>query len=470
MIPEGERAAIIIGGGIAGLACAWRLRRAGVDALCLESSNRAGGALFTRHVDGFILEAGANTVQENSPLQGLVRDLGLVDELLRAPPSLARFIYRFCALHPLPTGILSGLASRLISARAKWRLLGEITVRRRTESGDESVDAFVRRRFGAELVEALVAPFVAGTFAGDPAVLSARALLPSLVAMEERYGGVLRGILARAVAGCGRPVEGERAMISFRDGLETLPARLAAGLGDAIRLGTEALSITRDTTGRGFEVELRDRAGRRSLSTRAVVVASSAWAAAPLLAGLSREASYALAEIPAASLATVSLAWPRADISHSLGGVGFLVAAGEKVRSLGCLWNSSIFPGRAPADQASFTVFLGGARDPHAATLSDDALVSLASGELAEILGARGRPRALAVERHPRALPQYGLGHAERTKRATAAIGAVPGLLLAGNYLSGVSVGESALQGERAAADVCAFLSEAVDFSFRRML
>jgi oxygen-dependent protoporphyrinogen oxidase len=470
MIAETARAVVVIGGGIAGLTCAWRLRRAGVDALCLESSNRPGGALSSRRVDDFVLEAGAHTVQENPSLGGLIREVGLVDELLHAPRGLARFIYRFGALHPLPTGLLSGLTSRLISARAKGRLLGEVAVQRRTETEDESVEAFVRRRFGVEVVDALVAPFVSGTFGGDPAALSARALLPSLVAMEERYGGVLRAMLASAVAGRGRRREGERALISFRDGLETLPARLGAGLGDAVRMGTEVLSISRDAAGRGFKVELRDRVGRRTLVSRAVVVACSAWAAASLLDGLTREASHVLAEIPAASLATVSLAWARANISHSLRGVGFLVAAGERVRTLGCLWNSSIFPGRAPADQASFTAFLGGARDPQAATLSDEALVALAGRELAEILGARGRPRALAVERHPRALPQYGLGHAERTKRAKAATAAVPGLFLAGNYLTGVSVGECARQGEQAAADVCAFLSGSVDFSRRRML
>jgi oxygen-dependent protoporphyrinogen oxidase len=470
MTTEARRAAVVIGGGIAGLACAWRLRRAGVDVLCLESSNRPGGALSSRRVDGFVLEAAANTVQENPSLGGLIREVGLGDELLRAPRNLVRFVYRFGSLHPLPTGLVSGLASGLISARAKGRFLGELAVKRRTEKDDESVEAFVRRRFGVELVDALVAPFVSGTFAGDPAALSAQALLPSLVAMEERYGGVLRGMLASAVAGRGRRGEGERALISFRDGLETLPARLAATLGDAVQMGTEALSITDDAAGGGFKVELRDRVGRRYLPSRAVVVACSACAAASLLDGLTRQASRALAEISTTSLATVSLAWPRADVSHSLRGVGFLVAAGERIRTLGCLWNSSIFPSRAPADQASFTAFLGGARDPQAATLSDDDLVALAARELAEILGARGRPRTLAVERHPRALPQYGLGHAERMKRAKAAVAAVPGLFLAGNYLNGVSVGECARQGERAAADVCAFLSETVDFSRRSML
>ena len=464
-----DRAAVVIGGGITGLVCTWRLRRVGVEALCLESSNRPGGALSSRRIDGFVLEAGAHTVQENPSLGDLIREVGLGGEMLRAPRNLTRFVYRFGSLHPLPTGVLSGLGSRLISTRAKGRLLGELAVKRRASTGDESVEAFVRRRFGVELVDALVAPFVSGTFAGDPAALSARALLPSLVAMEERYGSALRGMLARAIATRRRREHGERALISFRDGLETLPARLAARLGEAIQVDTEVLSITHDAIGGRFEVEIRDRAGQRSLTSRAVIAACSAWDAASLLDGLTCGACRALSEIPAASLATVSLSWPREHVSHPLNGVGFLVAAGERLRTLGCLWNSSIFPGRAPADRASFTAFLGGVRDPQAAILSDDDLVTLVGRELAETLGTRGRPRVLAIERHRRALPQYGLGHGDRMTRVRGAVAAVPGLFLAGNYLDGVSVGECARQGERAAANVRRFLTEAVDFSNRSM-
>jgi oxygen-dependent protoporphyrinogen oxidase len=177
--------------------------------------------------------------------------------------------------------------------------------------------------------------------------------------------------------------------------------------------------------------------------------------------------SQILARIAAAPLVMVSLAWPRADVAHSLRGVGFLVSGGERLRTLGCLWNSAIFPGRAPAGQASFTAFLGGARDPEAASLSDDALASRVAAELAESLGARGRPRLLTIERHPRALPQYGLGHVEHVAQARAALGEVRGLCLAGNYLSGVSVGECVRQGARAASDVCELVRGTVDFSSR---
>ncbi len=257
--------------------------------------------------------------------------------------------------------------------------------------------------------------------------------------------------------------------MSLRDGLESLPARLAERLGEGIRLRSEAQAISRDAADGRFEIEVRDPSGRRRLAARTVVVSCSPWRAALLLKGLMSTTSRMLTEIEPAPLALVSLAWPCTDVSVSLRGIGFLVAGGERPRMLGCLWNSSIFPGRAPAGQASFTAFLGGARDPQAAALSDGPLVDLVTAELAEILGARGRPRVLTIERHPRALPQYGLGHVDRVGQMRAAVGAVPGLVLAGNYLSGVSVGECVRQGVGAASEVRARLRGAVDFSSRSM-
>jgi protoporphyrinogen oxidase len=335
-----DRAAVVIGGGITGLVCTWRLRRVGVEALCLESSNRPGGALSSRRIDGFVLEAGAHTVQENPSLGDLIREVGLGGEMLRAPRNLRRFVYRFGSLHPLPTGVLSGLGSRLISTRAKGRLLGELAVKRRVSTGrgrlarSESLEL--------QLVDALVAPFVSGTFAGDPAALSARALLPSLVAMEERYGSALRGMLARAIATRRRREHGERALISFRDGLETLPVRLAARLGEAVQVDTEVLSITHDASADdSVEIEIGQAAkfdeprGDAACSADAVT-ARRACAGVPRAVG-----DPGRRWRPSAS-------WPR-ERSHPQ--TESAVAAGEALHRL--LMEPSIFPGSSATERRS---------------------------------------------------------------------------------------------------------------------
>lgn len=446
-----ERDVVVIGGGISGLACAWWLHRAGLDVMCVEASQRAGGALCSHRIDGFLVEAGASTVLQTPELAELVNDVGLGPEVVRAP-ALPRYVVRDGSLHAAPSGVGSLLGTRLLSGRAKWRLVRELFVPPRAGSDDESVDEFVRRRFGAEVARMIAAPFVAGTFAGDPAALSARAVLPRLVALEERHGGVIQGMLR-----AGRPRGAVRAsLISLRDGMESLPRRTAERIGDDLWLGaeTEAIHRTGHAGRSAWTVSVRRGAQRVRISTRAVVLATACHAAAALLGEVAPTASQALGEIPSASLAVVSLAWPRASVTHSLRGLGFLVAPGERIRILGCLWPSSAFPNRAPASHAAFTAFVGGTLDAQAVCLEDEALVDLVRHDLAQLLGITGDPRVLSVDCHHRALPQYGIGHGARIARVRQAVESVSGLFVCGNYFSGVSVGETARMAQATAAAV----------------
>ena len=188
------------------------------------------------------------------------------------------------------------------------------------------------------------------------------------------------------------------------------------------------------------------------LSARAVVLATPAREAARLLADVAPSASTTLAEMTSASLAVVSLGWPRAAVSHGLHGLGFLTVPGQRPRILGCLWPSSTFAARAPSGSVCFTAFVGGTLDPQAASLGDEALGELVRHDLSPVLGISGLPRVLSIDRYRQALPQYGIGHAQRVTRAREAIDRVPGLFVCGNYFSGVSVGECV----RAAQDTAA--------------
>jgi oxygen-dependent protoporphyrinogen oxidase len=132
---------------------------------------------------------------------------------------------------------------------------------------------------------------------------------------------------------------------------------------------------------------------------------------------------------------------------------------------LGCLWPSSVFADRAPAGSVSFTVFVGGARDPGSAKLPEDALVDGVRGDLARILGIKGRAGVLAIDRYPRSIPQYTLGHSRRVQRIRAGLALAPGVFLAGNYFAGISVGDCLDQAAETASDVLEYLKTSVDFS-----
>jgi protoporphyrinogen/coproporphyrinogen III oxidase len=454
---------IVIGAGVSGLVCSWRLRQAGIEAVCLEATERVGGALRSQCRDGFLVEAGANTVQATPGFVDLLREVDLEKELLQAEPGLPRFILRHGELHVLPLGPVGLIRTRLLSFRAKWRLVQELRIPALRGGGEESIDSFVVRRFGREIADTIAAPFVFGTFAGDPARLSASAVMPSLVGFEQQFGAVLRGALRsrRGTAG-----GAARRLVALRRGMESLPTALAERMEGRLHLasGVQRL-LRREMNGAPLEIDLDPQHGAQRMTARAVVVATPPWDAARLLASVAPQTSAALAEFEAPPLTVVSLECMRADVSHPLRGFGFLVAPGEDARMLGCLWPSSVFPGRAPAGRVSFTVFVGGTRDPSGAELGEDAVVDCVRGDLARILGVKGRAAVLAIDRYRRSIPQYTIGHSRRVQRVRAGLASASGVFLAGNYFAGISVGDCLDQATKTASDVQNYLKTSVDLS-----
>jgi protoporphyrinogen/coproporphyrinogen III oxidase len=331
------------------------------------------------------------------------------------------------------------------------RLLREPWIRPREDAADESVASFVSRRFGAEIVRVLVAPLLGGIFAGDAERLSIAAVFPSLRDLERRHGSVVRGMF-RGGSGEGRV---SRTLLSFRDGLETLPRRLAERLGGVVRLATRVDSLEAETNGSArFRLSVSGPAGAERIAASAVVVATESVRAASLLGRVAPDAAQAIAGIGAPPLAVVGIGLRRSDVAQSLDGFGFLVPRGEGLRVLGCVWGSGMFPGRAPEGFASMTAFVGGATDPEGAKLADEDVARVVESDLGRALGAHGKPRVLLLERYARAIPQYELGHPERVAAIERSVGAVDGLFLAANFLDGISVGDCVRRADAAAAAV----------------
>jgi oxygen-dependent protoporphyrinogen oxidase len=172
------------------------------------------------------------------------------------------------------------------------------------------------------------------------------------------------------------------------------------------------------------------------------ILATPAAETARLLEPFAPEAARILREIPHPPLAVLHFSWALSDLPRPLDGFGYLVVPQPDRRVLGAVWNSALFAGRAPAGQALVTAFVGGARDPEAAALSDDALTAIAARELAAALGARREPRLVLLTRYARAIPQYVAAHAARLKVLEETETRLPGLALLGNYRGGVSVGD----------------------------
>lgn len=447
---------VIVGGGIAGLAAAWELRRRGIQPLVLEASNRPGGVVITERIDGFVLDGGPDSllVQKPAALE-LCRELGIDSRLVPTLPPRTAYILRSGTLHPLPPGSFLGLPtrldhfarSRLFSWHGKLRMAAEAALPARPQD-DESIGAFMRRRFGNEAVEYLAEPLLAGIHAGDVDRLSVHALFPRLPALERTSGSVLRG-LRRAT-----PERREAAaFMSFPGGIAELPEALASALGpDVIKYNASVMQIS------GHQPYKLTLDTDVAIYARAVVVATPAWAAAAMFRSLDRPLASLCADIPYASTGTVVFGLKRDQVAHPLNGTGFVVPRAERRLLMAGTWVSSKWPNRAPDGYVLLRGFVGGARDPHALDRSDDALAAAVFEELRELLGISGEPSLVRVFRWPRATPQYVVGHLARVRRIEERLQSLPGVFVTGSGYRGTGIPDCVADGRATGAQVAALI------------
>ena len=428
----------MIGGGISGLACAYALKKSGKDVLLLESSRSPGGVIKSVSDQGFLFESGPQSFSATPTLKALFDDLKISGDLVSAPSRAPRYILVNRKLRGVPLSPPALLTSSLLSWSTKLSLLREPFGKTIPPSNDESIANFVRRKFTGELLELLAGPFVSGIYAGDPERLSLRAAFPQLYEAERQAGSIIRGMKAAAKAKSG--AHQQATLASFRNGNETLTRALSRALEDSIRTGTQVTQITR-ISNQQFELEAISATRTIQFHASHVVVATPTYMAAYFLQDLAPIAAESLSEIDYAPVAVVSLGYRRKDVARSLNGFGFLVPRPAGLRILGTVWNSSLFPNRAPQDHIQLTSFLGGATDPPTVSLSESILIHLAHSELLPILGLKKEPAVSHVTSYKHAIPQYNLGHLDLLAAIQSDLAKIPGLYLTGNYFRGPSIG-----------------------------
>jgi oxygen-dependent protoporphyrinogen oxidase len=461
---------IVIGGGISGLATAHFLKRGGgaggandIDVTVIEPG-APGGVMGSVRREGFLCERGPQALLASAPaVQRLIDELGLRARVL-TPRAQAkrRKLYRGGRLHDLPSSPPGLLFSSLLSVGGRFRVLREPFVRKQADAGDapETLRDFAARRLGPEAADRLLVPAVMAIFAGDARALEAKSAFPALVAWEKEHGSLFRGALASVRANKGRP----RGILSFPEGLGELASALAAELGPALVSG-RAVKLTKGAVAPSYagsepragvhgghwsvEVELT-RARREggpsteTLTADAVILACPPTAAAALLRDLAPAAAAAFEAIPVAPAAIVHLgfAGDGAALGMDLDAYGFIAARNEGVELLGCQYESSIFPERAPTGHVLLRAIVGGTFDPGALALEDDVLVRRTVEELGRLAGLNARPQFTAVWRHPLGIPQYTAGHAARVATIERALAAHPRLYATGNALRGVGLAD----------------------------
>lgn len=461
---------VIIGGGITGLAAAYRLlerphNSPQPEILLLESSSRVGGVLKTTERDGFLIEAGADSfISEKPEAAALAKRLGIDSRLIETNEQNRRsFIVRKGRLRPVPEGfqLLAPtlfwpfVTTDIFSWTGKARMALDLLIPRRGDangSDDETLAAFVRRRLGREALERMAQPMIGGIYTADPDRLSLRATLPRFLDMEREHGSVIRAMWRQRSSGkpSNSGVSGARysLFLSFDRGMQVLIDELTSRLQSHIQLNSGAQSLTFDDDMKEWNIRLTNNT---SLRADFVCLAIPAFAAASLLNDTDDELSGLLQQITYASTATINLAYRRADVPHPLDGFGFVVPFIEQRSLLACTFSSVKFSGRAPDDHVLLRAFAGGALQPEIFALEEAELIRRACADLRDLLGITRPPLFSMVEKWQRSMPQYHVGHLELVAQINARVQSLPGLHLAGNSYSGAGVPDCIRSGEAAA-------------------
>jgi len=455
----------VIGGGISGLSAAHRIgelaaeRGVRVRTRLLEANSRLGGRIKTDRIDGLLLESGPDQFVTHKPAGLALCDrVGLSDELVQFDAGTTPMqVIRNGRAVPLPTGFrlvaptqfMPLLRSPLFSWRAKARIACERFVRPRSDAddADESLGAFVSRRFGRELVERVVEPVVGGIFTADVDALSMEMAMPRFLQLERKYGNVTRAFRELARKHKGGP---KAAFCSLRGGLGRLVERLAARLEpDSLQYDSPVERLEPNPATGRWTV----RSAGRALDAATVILACPAEVSARLLRERDAQLAASLEILDHAPCATVNLVYPKEAVRGPLSGFGFFVPAVERLSILACSYVNVKFPDRAPADRLLFRVFVGGARQPYLLEHDDEQLARLAHRTLTGLLQIEGQPLFHRVARFPGAMPQYPVGYRATVTEIERGLRRHPGLSLCGAVTGAFGLPDCVADGEKSALE-----------------
>lgn len=457
---------VVVGGGISGLVAAHRLDLAGARVTLVEKTRRLGGMVMTEHDDGFVIEGGPDSfVAAKGSVLELAAELGLEDEVISSRPEhRGSYVWWDGELHPLPGGLLLMVPSRLrplftsslLTWKGKLRVLGDLVLPRSHRDEDESLESFVIRRLGRQVLERIAEPLIAGIHAATPDTMSLRASFPRFLEMEREHRSLI--LAARSAASRPGPPDGLSHFASFTSGMGRLTSALTGSLKNAeVRTGAGVTALGAGSSGYG--VRLDDGS---ELAAGAVVLAAPAPVVSGLLAGLAPEAASALSEIRQVGTAALTLAYRSGDLP-TLTGSGFVVPSVQRRRIMGVSYLSQKWEGRVPdSDHAMIRVFVGGRHGQELAHATGDRLREVIGEELETTVGITGTPTRTWTHVWGQGLHQYTLGHIDRVAGAERALDVWPGLALAGAGFHGIGLNECIDSGERAAASVLGSLSRPV--------
>ncbi len=425
---------IVIGAGISGLTVAHKLVKAGKDVVILESSGNAGGKIATERINGYLLEAGPNSLRiENQETIDLMEECGLSSRAIEANPnSKKRYILKNGKWVKIPSNPSEGISTSLFAFGSKLRILVEPFIPK-TKLNDESAASFISRRLGKEIFDYAADPFISGIYAGDPRKLSMKYAFPQIWKLEQDHGSLLNGMMKGRKGQTKKKIKTR--VVSFPEGLSELTDAIKSHLATQIQFHNGALQIER--MGNVFSATTSEG----TLEARQIIFASPAYDVAQMMNFIAPDLSKLLIAIDYPPVAVVYVGYLEDQLATVPEGFGGLIPSKENRKILGVIFSSSNFPDRAPEGHLLLTILMGGARNPEIVGWSDGKIIETASSEVSDLLKPRGAPVFQHIKLWKRAIPQYNLGYGAVLDAIECTEKDNPGLHFIGNYRGGISVG-----------------------------
>jgi oxygen-dependent protoporphyrinogen oxidase len=446
---------IIVGAGLTGLTMAFYLKKAGIDFRVIEKSRKTGGVIQTINEKGFVYETGPNTgVVSHPEVTELFEDLaGKCTIEIADPNAKRRLILKNNRWNALPSGLWAAISTPLFSWYDKFRILGE-PFRAKGTDPNERLAEMVKRRLGKSYLDYAVDPFISGVYAGDPNYLVTRFALPKLYQLEQDYGSFIGGTIKKAkLPKDERTKKATREVFSAKGGLNQLINSLTESIGPENILLNAQETLVKHSEG-GFLVQVTTNDELLTIETSKLVTTTGSYALSGLLPFLSEEEAAPFNELKYAPVVQVLLGFIKWE-GMSLKAFGGLIPRKENKKSLGALFTSSFFEGRAPKEGALISVFMGGTKRPDIVTMSDAQILDLLEDELPELLDIDElTPDVMRICRYPKAIPQYGESTGKRYEMIELLQKKYPGLILAGNMRDGIGMADRVKQGRTIAEEI----------------
>lgn len=474
---------IIVGGGVAGLGAAYKVKRAAdagadVEFVLLEKDDRLGGKVLGEYVENeygtFIVDGGPDSfltakpaVHRMAKLTGIEADKLPTDESRKKTLILSRG-----KLYEMPDGVMMFAPTKfvpfattgLFSWPGKIRAGMDLLIPKKRvpagERNDETLESFITRRMGKEILNRLAEPLVGGVHGSDPAQMSLAATFPNLLDMEQKYGCMIRAFLAqrKMVEEMRKkhppdPKNPKTFFTAFTKGMHELTNAMADAAGrEQMRTGVGVAGAARGADGT-WTVTLADG---ETVTGDAVILATESWAAEPIVRAFDTEIADALAAIPASSSGTCSFAFSEDEIGIDMNAFGVLCPSVEKRALLAATYSSTKWPGRAPKGAVMLRGFVGGPHNQAIMEKSDEEIRAIVLSELRDILGIDPKVKPLFSRffRWTLGMPQYTMGHLDRVELIEARSKQIAGFALAGGSYRGVGLPNCIESGEAAVSKV----------------